>query len=155
MKQTRAELSAALLVGTWELVAWTCTRDGAEHGCPFGERPTGLLVYAADGHMAAVLGRRDEPRTETVTLAAAPVERRARAAASTVAYAGRWVVEQGRVHHHVQVALHPDQVGATLVRRASLGVDGELVLETAPELTRAGHRVVNRLVWRRPDATGA
>ncbi|MEZ4268235.1 MAG: lipocalin-like domain-containing protein [Myxococcota bacterium] len=152
MNDARPPLTRELLLGAWELCAWTCTRDGAAHGAPFGETPRGMLVYSADGHMAAVLGRGDAPPTGAVTLAAAPVEAQARAAASTVAYAGSWELDEGRVSHQVRVALHPDQVGSRLVRLAELDALGQLVLETAPERTRSGHVVVNRLVWRRPAA---
>ncbi|MCB9728291.1 MAG: lipocalin-like domain-containing protein [Deltaproteobacteria bacterium] len=142
-------MDATELLGTWELSAWTCTRDGEAHGSPFGGEPSGVLIYSADGHMAAVLGRRGEAATGTATLAAASAEARARAASSTVAYAGSWALEGDRVVHRVRVALHPDQVGAELVREARF--DGaELVLETAPERTRRGHVLVNTLRWRRP-----
>jgi hypothetical protein len=152
MGEDRAAVTPEALIGAWELCAWTCTRDGVEHGAPFGESPRGLLVYSTDGYMAAVLGRADVAATGTVTLAAAPAEVRARAAANTVAYAGSWGVVNGAVVHQVRVALHPDQVGTTLLRFARIDQDGSLVLQTAPERSRRGYELVNRLVWRRPAA---
>ena len=43
-----------LLVGTWRIILFE-DLDGGTATYPFGEKPAGFLMYAADGHMAALI----------------------------------------------------------------------------------------------------
>jgi hypothetical protein len=46
--------SEQILVGTWRIVLFE-DLDGETVTYPFGEKPSGFLMYAADGHMAALV----------------------------------------------------------------------------------------------------
>ena len=59
MSEPAADLASALL-GTWTLESWTTT-DGLGTRHPFGVAPTGLLVYAPDGGMAALVASGERP----------------------------------------------------------------------------------------------
>ena len=51
------------LIGAWQLVRWTIEYPPSGRVTqPFGADPEGLLVYTADGHMSAVMQRRNRPR---------------------------------------------------------------------------------------------
>ena len=144
-------MRAEELVGSWSLSSFEITfSDGRAPLHPFGRDASGLLVYAADGHMSAILSRSDRAplgvaRLETSAAAGAAAKQAA--FDSYLSYAGQWRVEGHSVIHTVTLAQTPELVGAENRRLATL--DGD-TLRLRYELTaRSG--VVRRyaLVWRR------
>ena len=141
-----AVLDEAALIGAWQLVDFTITyADGRPPLAPLGTDAQGLIVYAADGHLSAVLCRpgrtsgasRLETGAVTVT------------SGDYVSYAGRWRLSGDQVHHTVLLSLVPEVVGQTLSRRAVLA-DGQLTLSY--DITpRSGITRHYRLCWRRPQ----
>jgi hypothetical protein len=77
------------VVGTWRLVSNTVrTEKGEVNAAAFGEHPSGLLTYTADGRMMANIsddGRRPLSIADRV---AAPIEERVQAYSTFMAYAG-------------------------------------------------------------------
>jgi hypothetical protein len=107
---------------------------------PFGERATGMLLYAADGAMAAVVGRSDQPALEMDLLAgtvAASESELALAFRSAYGFAGTFAVEGDVVRHHILVSTVPNWVGTDQVRPFS--IQGETLTLRPP-----GWRVVAR-----------
>lgn len=150
-------LSAATLVGTWELDGFeVLADDGRPPRHPFGVDARGRIVYAADGHMMAVLSAIDEVPKSGGTLETSHRASDADKAAAFdryLSYSGRWRLEGDVVHHDVDLALTPGVAGQTQTRRVTY------TAEPAPRLTlsyvrrsRRGtaHRFV--LSWRRPDS---
>jgi hypothetical protein len=74
----------------------------------------------------------------------ATVQERAEAARGMVCYAGRYELKDGAVHHHVDMALNPNMVGQTIVRRVHL-VGADLTLSSVPD----AQGTVRRILWRR------
>ncbi len=115
------------------------TDDGAvEH--PFGERVAGMLLYGADGAMAAVVGRADQPALEMDLLAgtvAASDSELAGAFRSAYGFAGTFEVEGETVRHRVLVSTVPNWVGTDQVRPYT--IEGEELTLRPP-----GWRVVAR-----------
>jgi hypothetical protein len=114
---------------------------------PFGRDPQGYLIYTADGYMSAVL-----TPVARLPFAAGDILRgtgaeQARAAATCIAYAGRYMVQEGRVLHHVETSLFPNWVGGAQERRYELNGD-RLPLSTAP-LLQDGQERCALLVWER------
>jgi hypothetical protein len=138
---------AELLVG-----AWTLRSDSreilatGEKGPLLGQRPSGTLIYTADGRvMAMVLS---DGRKKPV----APIASDTEAVAlfrTVVAYAGRYTVEADRILHHVEQSWNETWTGTDLVRFYKL--DGNrLTLTTAPAPNpRDGAISVSTLVWER------
>jgi hypothetical protein len=105
-------------------------------------------MYSPDGYMAVVSmpnGRRPAAQTSGgPDLNAATPEERAEAAKGMVCYAGRYELKEGEVHHHLEMALNPNAVGQTIVRRVEL--DGpDLTLSSVPD-AQGNYR---RIRWRR------
>ncbi|MEJ8662129.1 MULTISPECIES: lipocalin-like domain-containing protein [Streptomyces] len=126
------------LVGAWALEDFSETCQGTVIR-PLGERPSGVLLYAADGWMSALL---------TADPDVAPVASHVQETVGrTVAYAGRWEREaDGPVMHLIQASHYAPWVGTTLVRDVRFS-PGRL------ELTAAGaDESLLRLRWRRADA---
>jgi len=123
------ELHQALL-GGWLLQSFV-SRDadtGAQQH-PFGEHPTGLILYTTDGYMSAQL---------------TPGE-----GGEYIAYGGRFHVdeESATVRHDVLVSTRPELLTQAQFRHAR--VDGDLLTLSASQTSEEGVTTHSRLVWRR------
>jgi hypothetical protein len=106
------------------------------------------IMYSADGYMAVVSTIADRPHVSgsdnSMNLDGATPQERAEAARGTVSYAGHYELKDGAVLHHVEMALNPNMVGQTVVRRVH--IDGpDLTLSSVPDAT-GNYR---RIRWRR------
>lgn len=140
------------LLGRWALVAWSGS-DGAgrpvDHG---GARPSGMLIYLPTGHMAIQIQRDGRAEFGSRDFDAGTEELQAAAYRDYLAYAGRFTVpEPGIVVHHLEQALHPDQVG--MQKRREYVLDGDdLTLRTQP-IQFEGEPATSVLTWRRAAPT--
>jgi hypothetical protein len=144
------------LWGTWDLVSFRVVADdGRPDRFPFGPDAKGRIVYAPDGYMMAVLSRTPEgapPALQRLESAHhASDADKAAAFDRYLSYSGRWVLVDGEVHHHVDLALVPGVPGRVQVRAVSL------VREPNPTLTLSYEQSSTRgtryrfvLVWHRP-----
>lgn len=132
-------ITPSTLIGTWNLVRWSKTRNGVEAGFPMTERATGQIVYGADGRMTAYLQHPDWAKKPTGTAADGN---------HFIAYSGDWRLDGENVVHNVRYASVPNWIGTDLVRRAVLE-NGNVALETAPEKNARGETMINRLVWQK------
>ncbi len=150
-----SRLRADWLVGSWELVGFTVTpADGGPVRQPFGPGARGRIVYAADGHMAALLSAADRPPVGPGGLERAhkaPAAAKAQAFDTALSYSGRWRLVGDTVHHEVDLALVPEVVGTTQIRRARPTADGGLVLDYQLTDRRGGVHTF-ALRWRRAAA---
>jgi len=112
---------------------------------------TAQIMYSPDGYMSVVSmpnGRKLAAATSGgPDLNAATTEERAEAAKGMVCYAGHYTLKDDVLHHHVEMALNPNAVGQTIIRRAELkGTD--LTLASVP----AKDGSYRRIKWRRVGA---
>lgn len=139
------------VVGTWLLQSWVST--DAESGTVvnvFGEHPTGYLIYTGGGHMAVVLtadGREKLSGDRYNT----PVEERARAFSSSVAYSGTYEITSEGIMHHVKASSFQNWVGTDQFRYAE--VVGDIMTVKTPPLKGPpdGKMKVTTLVFKRLD----
>jgi hypothetical protein len=115
------------VLGAWKLLSFA--REDTVSGeviRPWGEAPSGYLMYLPDGHMSAVL-------TAEGRKAAAPGDEKhvAQLYSNMAAYAGTYTVHDDTVVHHVEVAWLPGWVGSDQPRQLKL--EGEtLTIRTQP-----------------------
>jgi hypothetical protein len=77
-------------------------------------------------------------------LGGATPEELAEVTRSVTCYAGHYEMKGDEVHHHVEMALSPNLVGQTMIRRVQ--IDGaELTLSARPD----AQGQVRRILWRR------
>jgi hypothetical protein len=112
---------------------------------------TAQIMYSPDGYMSVVSmpnGRKLAAKTSGgPDLNAATPEERAEAAKGMVCYAGHYELKDGVLHHHVEMALNPNAVGQTIVRRVALN-GADLTLSSVP----AADGSYRRIRWRRVGA---
>jgi Lipocalin-like domain len=136
----------ASIVGTWKLLsASASTADGARNDRPYGERPSGMLIYTADGRMMAVISHSGRKPLSGDRIGA-PADERANAFASFLAYGGRYSLRGDTVVHHVEVASVENWVNTDLVRL--LTIDGNRMTLRTPPLSRLAARC-RRSSWRK------
>lgn len=146
-----ASASAPNVVGTWTLVSAVSMDDTGKGGrAIYGQHPTGMLIYNADGTMSAVISYEGRKPLSVVDREGAPAAERAEAFASFIAYAGHYRLMGSRIAHHVDVGSVQNWVGTDLVR--DLKVEGDrLTLRTPPTRISSQIQIVE-LVWERARA---
>jgi hypothetical protein len=100
------------LVGTWKLVSGkTTTVSDNESTALYGQRPAGLITYTLEGRMSAIITADGRKPLSVADRVAAPLEERAEAFATLIAYAGRYSVSGDKVTHHIEVSSFQNWVG--------------------------------------------
>ena len=154
-----ATIEPSQFIGGWHLLDWSVSILGEEWHRPYGENPSGNLIYAGNGVMSATfmaekrrelgIARPELPVQVSQAVAAIKTGRLdplARAyffsAITFTGYCGTYSVEAKKVIHHVETALIQDWVGIDLVR--TFEFDGNCLILTAEE-----NDVVDKLIWQR------
>jgi hypothetical protein len=107
------------LIGAWRLVAHYYLDDDATVAeGPMGAKADGILIYHADGYMAASL-MRTEPAADGATYLGS--------ADDYLGYSGRWRLRDGEVVHDVVIGSHARVVNTEQIREVTLA-DGLLSL---------------------------
>ena len=106
------------------------------------------IMYSADGYVGVVStpsGRKKPPGAAGRTdLTGATPEELVEATRSVTCYAGHYELKGDEVQHHVEMALNPNMVGQTMIRRVHF--DGpNLTLSARPD----AEGKVRRILWRR------
>lgn len=143
-----AMMEADKFIGAWRLLsAQFSNEDGSPAESPYGAEPQGILMYDAQGVMAAQLTQAQRaPFAVPDRMKGTPEEIKA-AFESYQAYWGRYRIDEREhiVTHTVTQALLPNWVG-TEQRRHYKFQDGKLHLRTPP-LNIGGKRVTGVLIW--------
>ena len=126
---------AQRIVGTWQLMSRTVRHaDGKAIVDPvLGEKPTGRLVYDANGPMMLQMMRAD--RKEPISTPSNPRDKtNARVVLGYDSYFGRYTVDEkaGTVTHHVEGSLFPEDLGSDWVRPFTLEGDTLTLKLTSP-----------------------
>jgi hypothetical protein len=106
------------------------------------------IMYSLDGYVGVVStpgGRKKPPGAAGRTdLTGATPEELVELTRSVTCYAGHYELKGDEVHHHVEMALNPNMVGQTMIRRVQ--IDGpNLTLSALPN----AQGEVRRILWRR------
>jgi hypothetical protein len=145
-------LTASDFVGAWDLGDFRITfSDDRPPVFPFGEDAVGQIIYAASGHMSAVLSRADRPAltaSRLETTGSAPSSEKAAAFDSYLSYGGTWTVDGNDIVHTVTHALSPNLVGQKNRRHVTLA--GDSVTLSYSLVARSGVTRTYTLRWVRP-----
>jgi Lipocalin-like domain len=131
-------------IGSWKLISYELTFTSGAVLKPFGDRPTGLILYQKDGHMSAqLMSAEAAPFADSDPLQATNDE----AGGAWRGYIGYWGTfsvdtEKGVVTHHIEGGWFPNWIGKNQIRSFRFS-DGELILEAHSPEWHA------RLAWRR------
>jgi hypothetical protein len=110
-------------IGTWRLVSIASSESRL-----FGERPVGILIYDADGHVAVQIMR--NPRPDISSGPGFPTAKEVQIAyKGYYAYYGTYEVnwEKQTITHHLEGSLRPGDVGKDFTRAYEIS-DNRLAL---------------------------
>lgn len=137
------------LVGTWRLVSAKDTTDAGEVRDSYGANPTGFLTYTADGRMMAIIANGGRKSLSVADRISAPMEERAEAYSTFLAYAGTYSLSPDKVVHHVQVHSTQNLINTDFVRFIEKLEANRVVLRTPPFFRGGVHMTYQELVWER------
>jgi hypothetical protein len=89
----------------------------------FGKSPTGFATFTSDGRMTLIMADDGRKPLSIVDRVSAPVEERAQAFATFVAYAGRYTFTGDRVVFHIEAASIQNWVNTDLTRIVTFQAD--------------------------------
>lgn len=114
---------AAQLVGTWRLISAEDKDPNTGQWVPytFGNPPSGYFIYDASGH-ASIQIMTTPPQKIATPDSPTPTEALA-IFNNYIAYYGTWTVDDNNIHHQVEGAWDPSQVGTDQVRPYELSGD--------------------------------
>lgn len=144
----RAMMEADKFIGAWRLLsAEFRNEDGTPAESPYGAQPQGILMYDAQGVMAAQLTQSARAPFAIADRMKGTSDEIKAAFESYQAYWGRFKIDEREkvVTHTVTQALLPNWVG-TEQRRYYQFKDGKLHLRTPP-VSIGGKRVTGVLIW--------
>ena len=142
-------LAGDRFAGTWRLLE--CYGKWSDGGIsyPYGEKPTGLLMYDGHGNFSGQIVATERPAFQSGNLLRGTAEEIKKAFEGYIAYYGTYEVNaaKSQVTHHVESALFPNWIGDVQIRNYAF--EGErLRLKTQPiKGTRAD--LTNTLLWER------
>jgi lipocalin-like protein/glycosyl hydrolase family 15 len=139
------------VLGVWSLIDWQRIYADGRRVYPFGEKPVGLLAYMPDGRMMVQMLTRTRPLIDSPDPVGGPVNERAQAYSTCLAYFGTYKVLDNEVEHHIEASLYPNWTGKTTARGMAIE-DGKLILRTDPSIVD-GISVVNEMSWERTGLT--
>jgi hypothetical protein len=136
------------LVGTWKLVsASSTTSTGQRSETPYGAGPAGFLTYTAEGRMSSVISYGGRKVLSFGRTGAALLEEQAEAFKTSLAYAGRYTLNDDKVSHHVEVSSIQNYVNKDLVREVRF--EGNRIALVTPPMAVNGEIQTVELIWER------
>ncbi len=139
------------------LVDYTSTDQNGTVVRPFGTQLRGQLVYSAptsdslQGHMTVHIMKLARKPWIAPDPFSGTAEERASAAASYIAYAGRFTLYPDRVVHHVELSLFPNWVGPqgeALDQVRYWSFEGDILSLRTPPIPTGENEFVGTLRWR-------
>ena len=136
------------VVGTWKLLSVTATDEKGNVDKPvLGQHPSGLITYTANARMMAIISDDGRKPLSIADRVAAPMEERAEAYSTFMAYAGRYEFTCDKVVTHVEVASLQNWVNTDQTRFVT--VEGDRMHVRNTPMLRAGAMVNIQSVWER------
>lgn len=125
MIHAHAESTPAGLVGTWKLVTYEDRPAQGPAVYPYGEKPRGLLIYDATGHMSIQIMTVPHPKVASGDETKVTPREKAALYDAYAAYFGTYSVDskRGVVIHHVEADLYDVFIGTDQERPFELTGD--------------------------------
>ena len=130
------------IIGTWRLKKFTLISDSSSEALfPFGEAPSGQLIYTEDGFMSVALHNSEREAFSSDDILSGSEQEFVLAMKTYSSYAGRVVVkEKGKLQHVIEHSLFPNWVGHSEEREYCVEGD-ELTLKTPTFFIAGAERV--------------
>jgi hypothetical protein len=140
----------ARFVGIWSLLSMAVRQPDGSVTRPMGDRPRGMLMYTAGGHMSVQIMHGDRPPFGSGARGGS-IEEAADAFRTYIAYCGTYRVDdgEGAVYHEPDCHGFPNGVGVPLKRYFTFVGDRLLLSADRPPTPDAADHPA--LVWQRVE----
>lgn len=141
---------AQRILGSWSLVSHEVRHADGGITYPMGRDMKGLLLYTADGYVAANLMAANRLRSPGGVMRSLPDDALALLARGYMAYSGPYRVDESArvVHHDFDVCLDPEMIHTPQPRHARFV--GERLELSVPGVVQNGMTMDVILLWERP-----
>ena len=143
----KTSLDVSFIVGSWRLLSCEHRSAGGDIELPFGPKPSGRIVYTANGQMIVLITDPSRRLARDPQFFEATDVELAAAARGCVAYSGRWTIQGNEVIHDVEQSMFPNWTGNTLVR--AFQKDKDCLTLTTSEFTIRRMKYTAILIWER------
>ena len=139
------------IVGAWTLASVTSEMEDGTKGEPFGPSPKGIIIFSGDGHFSLFQSRAEIPKIAANDRAKATPEEAQSIVASSIAYFGTFLIDEGTKIMTVNLAAstYPNVAAIPNQKRT-------ITLLTADELKFDNPKTPNgmtlRTAWKRAGA---
>ena len=140
-------MQSVSVVGTWKLISAKAQNSDEDVIHPYGEDPSGMLMYDSKGYMFAVLMRPGRSRFVSGDPLGGTSEEIKEAFEGFYAYCGTYEVnaEKRTVTHHLKASGFPNWEGTDQLRYFEFS-GTRLILKTAP-IPALGTEWIVSLIW--------
>ena len=139
------------IVGAWTLASVTSEMEDGTKGEPFGPSPKGIIIFSGDGHFSLFQSRAEIPKIAANDRAKSTPEEAQSIVASSIAYFGTFLIDEGTKIMTVNLAAstYPNVAAIPNQKRT-------ITLLTADELKFDNPKTPNgmtlRTAWKRAGA---
>lgn len=135
------------LIGTWTLKSFIAKSHSGEEFRPWGDNPSGRIIYTAGGQMAVVMTQAGRPKFASPAPFGGTSDELRSAFENMEAYAGTFDVNEadGLITHRTEVCRIPNWEGGTQVRQFKL--DGNQLFLSTPPVKVDGKEWVFTFGW--------
>jgi Lipocalin-like domain len=139
------------LVGTWSFVIAEITAADGKKTLPFGDRPTGMLIFTADGHFSQVHVAGDLPKIASNNRLAGTAEDNKAIVHGSLALFGAYTVDEDKktLTFKIEGSTYPNLAGVAQTRTIDLLSDDEF-RNTNPAASRDGPAIAANIYKRKP-----
>ena len=137
-----------VLVGTWRLVSATSHTDTGEVNKEvYGKDPEGTMVFTKEGRMMTLIAMGGRKSLSVPDRVSAPIEERAEAFSTFIAYGGRYSLSGDNETLHIEISSLQNWVNSDQVRFVS--IQGNRLILRTPPMPRGGVKQTFELTWER------
>jgi hypothetical protein len=139
------------ILGPWKLISMEATSREGEVFYPFGESPSGMILYDSSGYMSYTAMRSGRPKSASGDLAGGTFEEIKTAFEGFDAYCGTYTLnlEENVITHQVEASKLPNWEGSEQVRFFQLSARS-LIIDTPPIQFRDTEWVIH-VTFARPE----
>ena len=143
-------MKAKDIVGTWQLVSYSCKDESGNISYPLGENAVGYIMYTNDGYMSVSMAAKNRPKRSSGDLTGGTKEEKIAEAETYITYCGTYEFYEDRVVLIIEMALFPNRVGSSQVRYYR--IKGSRIILTTPPISIDNKPQVCTVIWERPSS---
>jgi len=134
------------ITGTWRLLSLEIRKKDNEVIYPFGKEVKGILIYQNNGYMSGMISGEGRPNVSAPATMGIPEKERLEISKNFIAYAGKYLVEDNRIIHDIEVSFIPNLMGSSS-HAGNYHLDGNNLCITSEQRAGRNNDSSIKVVW--------